>query len=277
MSSLFKYKEKETIIHKFDPRVKLTLLISISIVSILIGNPWILLLIAGSTIPFWILIKPSWARLKGLIYAYIIMGLGFMLSQGFFYYWEPKTVLIVVIPSDFPVLGPLTGGLYLYLEGLIYGSIQTLRIITTINISLLIIASTHPSKLLLALNKLGLPYTLSFMISTAVRFAPNMLEEGKTILNAMKTRGFKTGGIRKLNALRLIFFPLLNNTLKSARKIAIAADIRGFRASKNRTFLKTLILNKKDYIILIYSIIYLVIGIYLSLIGYGAAVPGIGG
>ncbi|MBD3227512.1 MAG: energy-coupling factor transporter transmembrane protein EcfT [Candidatus Lokiarchaeota archaeon] len=277
MSNIIKYKEKETLIHKFDPRVKLALLISISIVSVLIGQPLVQLIIFCSTIPFWILFKPSWARLRGLIYAYSIMGLGFILSQGFFYYWEPRTILLTIIPSNFPLIGPITGGIYLYAEGLIYGTLQTLRVITTINIALLIIGSTHPSKLLLSLNKLGLPYTLSFMVSTAVRFAPNMLEEGKTVLNAMKTRGFKTNGIRKLSALRLLFFPLLNKTLKNARQIAIAADIRGFRATKNRTFLKKIKFTKKDYIILIYSVVYLILGIYLSIIGFGAATPGFGG
>jgi len=276
-TKIFKYKNKQTLIHKFDPRVKLVLLICLSIVSVLIGNPLLLLLIFFSTIPLWILFKPSWPRIKGLLIAYSIIGFGFVLTQGFFYYWEPKTILVVVIPSDFPILGPLTGGLYLYTEGIFYGAIQTLRILTTINLALLLISSTHPSKLLLSLNKMGMPYTLSFMIATAVRFSPTMLEEGGQILNAMKTRGLNTNGLRKFVALKLLFFPLLINTLRTARQTAIAADIRGFRATKQRTFLKDLRLAKFDYVIIAVSLIYLTIGIYLSFTGYGASAPGIGG
>ncbi|MHA1651505.1 MAG: energy-coupling factor transporter transmembrane component T family protein [Candidatus Helarchaeota archaeon] len=276
-TKIFKYKEKQTLIHKLDPRAKLFLLISLSIVSIIIGNPLFLLLIFLSTIPLWVLFRPSWIRIKGLIIAYSIIGFGFVLTQGFFYYWEPKTILFVVIPPDFPVLGPLTGGLYLYTEGIFYGALQTIRILTTINLSLLLISSTHPSELLLSLNRIGLPYTLSFMVATAVRFAPTMLEEGNTILNAMKTRGFKTGGFHKFTALRLLFFPLLNNTLKKARQTAIAADLRGFRAVEHRTFLKELNFTRGDYLLFLFSFIYLATGIYLSLIGYGAAAPGIGG
>lgn len=276
-SKIFKYKEKQTLIHRFDPRVKLILLISLSIVSVLIGNPLLLLLIFLSTIPLWVLFKPSWPRIKGLLIAYSIIGFGFILTQGFFYYWEPRTVLFVVIPSDFPGLGPLTGGLYLYVEGIFYGAIQTLRILTTINLALLLISSTHPSNLLLSFNKMGIPYTLSFMVATAVRFAPTMLEEGSMILNAMKTRGLKTGGFRKFVALKLLFFPLLNNTLKKARQTAIAADIRGFRAVEHRTFLKDLKFSKLDYFLLVFSVIYLIIGIYLSFTGFGASAPGFGG
>ncbi|MHA1129362.1 MAG: energy-coupling factor transporter transmembrane component T family protein [Candidatus Helarchaeota archaeon] len=276
-SKIFKYKEKQTVIHRFDPRAKLVLLICLSIVSVLIGNPLILLLVFLSTIPLWIFFKPSWPRVKGLLIAYSIIGFGFVLTQGIFYYWEPRTILLVIIPPDCPVLGHLTGGVYLYTEGIFYGALQTLRILTTINLALLLISSTHPSKLLLSLNKMGIPYTLSFMVSSAVRFAPMMLEEGELILNAMKTRGLKTSGHRKFVALKLLIFPLLSNTLRSARQIAIAADIRGFRAVPHRTFLKELRFAKYDYFLLFFSITYLIVGIYLSITGYGAAAPGFGG
>lgn len=276
-SSIFKFKEEISIMHKFDPRIKLFLLISLSVVSIVIGNPIILLIIFLTTIFFWALLRPNYERMKGLFITYSIIGLGFMFSQGFFYYWEPKTILLVIIPSNFPVLGVVTGGINLYLEGIIYGAIQTLRILTTFNLSLLIISSTHPSKFLLSLNKMGVPFTLSFMVSTSIRFAPILMEEGGTIINAMKTRGKKIGGFHTFSTLKLLFFPLLVNSLRKAQQIAIAADCRAFRAKKERSFLKDLKITKKDYVLFIYSLVFLIIGIYLSFIGYGASVPGLGG
>ena len=275
--SIFKFEEKESLMHKFDPRIKLLLLISLSITTIIIGNPFLLFIIFLSTILFWFLLKPNLLRIKGILIAYAIIGFGFIISQGFFYYWEPKTVLFVLIPSNLPILGPLTGGINFYLEGLIYGALQSIRILTTINLSLLIISSTHPSKFILALNKIGVPYTLSFMVATAIRFAPVLLDEGTMILNAMKVRGLDTKGFKKFRALKLLFFPLLNNSLKNARQLAISAEVRAFRAHKRRTFLKELKLSKKDYILFLYAIIFLIIGIYLSLIGFGASAPGFGG
>ncbi|MGC9227258.1 hypothetical protein [Caldivirga sp.] len=60
-------------------------------------------------------------------------------------------------------------------------------------------------------------------------------------------------------------------TLKDTGQIAIAADIRGFRAVRKRTYYKDTRMTKVDYIALTLLIALLAIGIYISgLPGMGA-------
>ncbi|MGQ4873630.1 MAG: energy-coupling factor transporter transmembrane component T family protein [Promethearchaeia archaeon] len=276
VKSIFKFEEKDSFIHKLDPRTKLFLLIVISIITIIIGNPLLLIFIFIGSIFLWILMRPSWEKIKSLLFFYGIICMSTMISQGVFYYWTPKTILITIISADFPILGSFTGGIYIYREGLFYGLIQSLRFLIALNIALLLITSTHPSQLILSLHKLKIPYELSFMITTAVRFAPIMMDEANSILNALRSRGVKINAFHGFKVLRLLFFPLLNNSLRMGRQYALAAEVRAFRAVKNRTFLQDLKFKTSDYIILILLIILLVLAIYLSLIGFGAATPKMG-
>jgi energy-coupling factor transport system permease protein len=193
-----------------------------------------------------------------------------------------------IIPETFPVIGYITGGIHFYAEGALYGLIQSLRFMTTVSAASVFVASTHPSELLVGLVRftkvpftnirIGFPNEIAFMVSSAVGFAPSMIEESMIIINAMRARGLEIrGGIRtKIRALRHIFFPMVVGLLRKGRQIAIAADARAFRATKNRTFVDELQLGRGDYIMLTYIAVFLVAGTYLSSIGFGGTAPGLG-
>ena len=58
----------------------------------------------------------------------LLLGLwGSMFSQALFFAQTPRTPLFVIIEPTMPVLGQITGGLYIYREGVIYGAVQGLR------------------------------------------------------------------------------------------------------------------------------------------------------
>ncbi len=181
----------------------------------------------------------------------------------------------------------MTGGISVYTDGAIYGFIQSFRFMTTISAAMILVSTTHPSELITAFGRffnfnirdkqyvIGLPYEIAFMVSSAVSFAPVMIEECYGIINAMRARGLDLkGGIRtKLRAAKHLFLPLIVNILRSGRQIAIAADARGFRATKNRSYVKELKFNSNDYLFLTFVIVFTGVGVYLSLIGYGGTPP----
>ena len=69
-----------------------------------------------------------------------------MISQGFFYGLEPRTELLTLLP-----------GLSLCREGVIYGAIVSLRLLSVLAAGMLVIFTTHPSDIILALTKLRVP------------------------------------------------------------------------------------------------------------------------
>ncbi|MFQ6071101.1 MAG: energy-coupling factor transporter transmembrane component T family protein [Methanosarcinales archaeon] len=289
MRGLFRYEQKNTVMHKLDPRAKLIWVIGISVLTIVLGDPLLLLMVFLSTIPFWIILKPSKSKIKAILLVFASMVFGFMISQSFFYYWG-RDPLFTLIPADVPVIGSLTGGIHVYSEGVIYGLIQSFRFLASVSAAMVLVATTHPSELIIGLvrfaniktnglkntNWIGFPYEIAFMVSSAVSFAPSMIEESIIIINAMRARGLKIeGGIRnKIKALRYIFFPMVVNILRKGRQMAIAADARAFRATKNRTFVRELKFKRMDYVYLGYTFVLVCLGLYLSFIGYGGTAPG---
>lgn len=286
MKSLFRYEQKDSLLHRLDPRVKLFWLFGISVLSVVFGTPDLLAILFISTLPFWFMLKPSKSRIKAIIFIFMSVLLSFTISQALFYYWA-KDPLFTLVPSSFPLLGPLTGGIYFYADGAVYGLYQSFRVMASLSAAMLVIATTHPGMLIDAFvrffeiriagksYRIGIPYEIAFMVSSAVSFAPTMLEESGIILNAMQARGLELKGDvrRKAKALKYILVPLVVNILRAGRKLAIAADTRGFRANRHRTYVNELKLKRNDYIFLIYTILLTSGGLYLSYIGFGGTVP----
>ncbi len=282
MRGIFRYEQKETVIHRIDPRVKLVWVFCISVLTIIAGVPWMLLIIFLSTLPFWVLLHPSREKVKSFIFILCTMVFGFIFSQSIFYYWG-ETPTFTLIPADFPILGYITGGIHIYKEGVVYGLIQSLRFMASVSAAMVLVASTHPSELISGLVRfirvgkrcIGFPGEIAFMIAFAAGFAPSMIEESLTTINAMQARGLAMKGItNKIKAMRYLLFPLIINVLRNGRQIAIAADARAFRATKNRTYLKELKLRNFDYVFISYIFVFMSAGIYLSLTGYGGTAPG---
>ncbi|HIH87365.1 MAG TPA: energy-coupling factor transporter transmembrane protein EcfT [Methanosarcinales archaeon] len=282
MRGLFRYEQKETIIHSIDPRVKLIWVFSVSTLTITAGVPWVLLAIFLSTLPFWAMLRPSGEKIRSIAFVLFTMVFGFMISQSLFYYWG-ETPTFTIIPATFPVIGPITGGIHVYAEGAVYGFIQSFRFMASVSAALLLVATTHPSELIAGLVRFirigkrdfGFPGEIAFMVSSAVSFAPSMIEESLITINAMQVRGLKMKGItNKIIALKYLFFPLVINILRTGRQMAIAADSRAFRATKHRTYLNELKLGRPDYIFLSYIFVFMSTGLYLSFTGYGGTVPG---
>lgn len=286
MKWLFRYEQKDSLLHRLDPRVKLLWLFGVSVLSVVLGTPYLLVLLFVSTLPFWFILRPSKSRIKAMLIVFGSIVLSFILSQALFYYWA-RDPLLTLIPPSFPLLGPLTGGVYFYADGAVYGLYQSFRFMTSLSAAMLVLATSHPGRLITAFvrffeirlggknYRVGLPYEIAFMLSSAVSFAPTMLEESDLILNAMQARGLELkGGVRtKTKALRYILVPLVVNILRAGRKLAVAADTRGFRANRHRTYVNELGLKRNDYLFLAYTVIFTAGGIYLSYTGFGGTVP----
>ena len=93
------------------------------------------------------------------------------------YTLAPRTELLRLLP-----------GLSLSSEGLWYGGVVSLRLLAVLAAGTLVVFTTHPADLILALTKLGLPQWFSFILTLALRFLPETIEKAKRILVAQQLR-----------------------------------------------------------------------------------------
>jgi energy-coupling factor transport system permease protein len=248
-----------------DARVKLLWMLAIAFLSVALRDPLLLLLLFASTWPFWLILKPGRQKIQKVLLLFAFLTLSFMISQAMFYYWAGEPWL-VLIPRSFPIIGAITGGIYIYKEGIAYGAVQSLRLLSTMGAALIVTGSTHPSEFLIALVKavefragekrvaIGLPYEIAFMVTTGLNLLPMLAQNIATTMSALQARGVPwQGGLsNKIKALRYLMFPVMVGILRHSRQMAVAADLRAFRARPERTFIRELKLGAADYYLLFY-------------------------
>ena len=209
MRELLQYQSANSFLHSLDPRSKLVWLLLVIILSVLSDNIiQLILTLLLLVIPFIILSKVPFSRIKGYITLTIIVLLTCLSTQGFFYYELYQnngnpTVIFWIIPPNIDKYVPVLGnfllwvtagkGVALCLEGLYLGVNVALRIIIVIIASGILIFSTKPGDVIIALSKFKIPYPMLFTFTTALRFLPITLEELSMTYTNLKLKGFKLG------------------------------------------------------------------------------------
>lgn len=121
-------------------------------------------------------------------------------------------------------------------------------------LSAVIVMSTYPSDLLLGMEELGIPEKIGFVVTVSIRFLPVLIEEAGRILLAQKLRGVNAKGVRGgFRAFRYLLPPLIIDSLRNARRTAIAAEIRAFTGK--RTKVRELKFARNDWLFLTFSLL----------------------
>lgn len=250
LSSLFRTFEGASPVHRLDPRTKLILLALTSVLSVLIERPGPLLLLFGLVLSIHFLARVPFAQTRYLYYSYPMIFLAIACSQGFFYWGPQLTPLFTLVSKNGSLLGfsipgfstlltHFPGELIFYREGFLYGLGQSLRAITLLTAGLTLALTTHPIDILFGLRKFRFPYEICFIISMSLRFLPQIMDEIRANFRAQAARGFvlKNCSLRdKLSASARILETLFVRWIQGARDMALAIDLRAFRALPRRTF-----------------------------------------
>ena len=222
----------DTPIHRADVRTKLLLLLAVMLFAIGLEGPRPLFLLFVLSLGLHVLARSSVERWRVLI-VFLLMGIwGAMVSQALFYNQEPRTMIACLISPATPWIGELTGGVYVYREGLEHGAVQALRSGIMLTCGLLICWTTDSRQLLQCFLHWRMPYAIAFMLITSLRFLPVIFEETAIVLTAQRLRGFEP--VRTLSPLRWIctafhvLFPILARALRRAATLALSVESRGF-------------------------------------------------
>lgn len=110
---------------------------------------------------------------------------------------------------------------------------------------------------------IGVPvHDIAIIMSIALRFIPNLIEETQKITQAQKARGanIDTGSFfQKVKAMIPIVIPLFLSAFRRADELADALDARCYNASEHRTKMKILKMTGKDYVALTIIVIFTVV------------------
>ncbi len=240
-----------SIIH-LHPRTKIVVLAVVGCLVVLLDSPISLAVCFLASICLVASSRASWHQIRLLILFVLLGTWGLVYSQAIFYNEFPRTPIFTLIDRDFPVIGEVTGGIRFYREGLLYGAVQSLRFNTTLAIGCFIVWTTPPRDLLVALVQLGVPYSLAFMVTTALRYIPLIGSEAVTVVRLQRLRGFRyfrLNPIRTFSGILNSLRPILMNNVRRATQLGEAVESRGFSpevAAGNRTSLRALKMGRCD-------------------------------
>ena len=214
---------------------------------------------------------PSLRQIRLLLIFLFLTTWGLVYSQGIFYNAYPRTVLITLVPAEFPLIGKWTDGIRIYREGIFHGIIQSLRFNTTLVIGCYIVWTTQPRDLLLALGQLRVPGALAFMVTSALHFIPVIAGEAAIVIRSQRLRGFRFLQINLISAVKGVissFRPILAGNIRHATHLGESVESRGFSPenANQRTSLQSSQMRSWDYVLLAMLVVCLISVISLKLI-----------
>ena len=243
--TLGQYFPGQSVIHRLDPRTKLTMLV-VYIVALFLAEGWVsyglvfvflAVVIRLSTIP----LKSILRGMKPLVMILIFTG---VLNL---FFTQDGEVLV-----KFWVLTVTSGGLSRAL-------MMMARILMLISGTFLLTYTTSPialtdglEALMNPLKKVGVPvHELSMMMCIALRFIPTLIEETDKIMSAQKARGadFESGSLTdRAKALIPILVPLFISAFRRADELATALECRCYQGGEGRTKMKQLHYHREDFL-----------------------------
>ena len=233
-----------SLVHRFDPRMKLVLTIVYIVLLFAASNPlgltlsilFLALMYKVAQIPFRMILKSLKPILPIVVFT-AVLNLFFVSGEG-----DPLVKL---------------GFLTIYAEGVRYAVLMAVRVMALIAGTSLLTYTTSPivltdaiEQLLKPLGRLHFPvHELAMMMSIALRFIPTLIEETDKIMNAQKARGAQldTGKmLDRVKALVPVLIPLFISAFRRADELAMAMECRCYHGGEGRTRLKQLKFTAED-------------------------------
>lgn len=240
-----------SLLHRMDPRVKLTLTFAY-IIAIFLPHNWaglalalgfLVLCVILSRIPLRLILKGLKPVLPLLIFTSLI--------NIFYVKGTPLVSFWVLTISK---------------EGIYTAVFIGLRILCLIAASSLLTYTTSPTTLTDALERLMSPlkwirvpvHEIAMMMTIALRFIPTLIEETDKIMSAQKARGadMESGKLmQRVRALIPVLVPLFVSSFRRAYDLATAMECRCYHGGEGRTRMKQLHVAARDIIALLVMVI----------------------
>ncbi len=247
------YFPGNSILHRMDPRMKLTLTVLFMVMVFLPQNWYGLAAVA---------------LLVGVVVALSRLPVRLM--------WRSvKPILILVVFTSVLNMLYVTGGttlvewgfIHITTKGIQNAAFISVRIVCLIVGSSLLTYTTTPTALTDAIESLLRPlrvigvnaHELAMMMTIALRFIPTLMEETGKIMAAQKARGadMESGNLlQRVRALVPIIVPLFVSSFRRAYELAMAMECRCYHGGDGRTRMKQLRTAPRDWVALTLFVLY---------------------
>ncbi|MGE4453569.1 MAG: DUF3744 domain-containing protein [Sphaerochaeta sp.] len=202
---------------------------------------------------------------------YIIAMLGVIGLNALFIYLFSPDQGTRYLGSRTILLGNDEAKYALSAETLFYLVVVSLKYFSIFPMALLFVSITHPSQFASSLNRMGISYRISYAVSLALRYLPEVTKSYMHILHAQMARGVDFSSqspLRKrLVSVGRVLTPLVFSSLERIDIITNAMVLRGFARMKRRTWYLQRKLRVVDYVVMALALALLAASLYSRFCG----------
>jgi len=261
----WKYKERNTLIQRLDPRARWIFLIAV-LFSITLNQFWdlrFLLFFFAISLTHFFMCKLTWKETRRIltfvfILVVVIIGISTVLTgrggpgevlrllrETKNIIWEIKWVVPWVGWTIHPNIS---------VEKLVFAATQMVRMLT-ISILFIPLAFTfNPNQYGVTFRGLGLPDKFAVSMDLAFRFVPTLGRDFNITLDSQRARGYEVeklegGLIAQIRKMAPLIVPVTINAIVGSEDIINAMDLRCFGLRK-RTWIHKLEYKPRDYVLI---------------------------
>ena len=265
MVNLFNYIERDSPIHQLTGASKLVGLLMWSLAAMTAFHTPLLVIL---TFAAFLLFRISRIKLKEISFMLKFTFVFMILNNLLIFLFSPQHA--VSIYGTKTVLFEIAGPYVVTAEQLFYHLNVALKYTCTIPVVLLFVSTTNPSEFAASLNRIGVSYRISYAVSIALRYIPDIQREYYDISQSQQARGIemskKAKFFQRLKNISAILVPLILSSLERIDTISNAMELRGFGKGKKRTWYNARPFSVGDIIAMVVSIGLFVLSVILTLV-----------
>jgi energy-coupling factor transport system permease protein len=274
----WRYRERDTIVQRLDPRARIIFMLAMLFSIIQFWDLRIILVFLGIALLQFGLARLTWRetrRVWVLISTLILVmtTLTFLTGRGGVQFaYHEEHLIRRVGPLSLPIVGWQVS-LDITAEKTIFALSQLVRMYAITTMAIAIPYTVNPSLYGVTFRGLGLPDRFAYAMDLAFRFVPTLGRDFSITLDAQRARGYEvekvSGGlIAQIRKLAPLIVPVTINAIVGAEDIIDAMDLRAFGVGP-RTWVHRLAYQRRDTMLIAISALIFVGSTVLSILGIG--------
>ncbi|MBR0136888.1 MAG: energy-coupling factor transporter transmembrane protein EcfT [Erysipelotrichaceae bacterium] len=262
-AKVLNYIPRDSFIHRLSGTTKLIIFLSFSFLCGLSFDTRVLLALLGLSLLGFFLSKIKLSEIR-LMSAFLVV----FITMNFI-------LLFIFNPEYGPgmygtrtVLFHLAGKYDVTAEQMFYQFNVALKYVIGFPIAILFISTTNPSEFAASLSAIGVPYRISYSVSLALRYIPDIQKDFHEISQSQEARGVALGKDVKLkerilNSIKILM-PLVLTSLNRIEDISNSMQLRSFGKKKKRSWYVKKKMTAADYSVIAFCIIMFVVGLIIT-------------
>jgi energy-coupling factor transport system permease protein len=265
----FPYINRDTPIHRLDPRAKLLLLFLFGLTAAQTSNFWFILTGFLGAVFYYSLAGLKWSETKRVWYFIIFLNtmlvvFNYFLSAGSVVQGVDLThqhvlfsIPFIGLANKLPFFVPKP--LIFSVESITFMITQGLRNFGIAFLAIPIPFTTNPGLMGIAFKGMGLPDKFAYAVDLSFRFLPSVTRDFGTTLDAQRARGFEIDKLRggifsKIAKLAPMVVPVVIGSVVGAEDIINAMELRCFGMGK-RSWLTVLHPRSVDRVVITFTLV----------------------